>query len=135
MHVCIITKKVRRGGEHVSLVSFRKSYNFLCVEKFVYFTSLLCLLTLVLELWKLSPVFRFPGLIKSLETFLIEHRSKSHVLESLATGFRSRFEYSPPPPWGQVANYSPLNSASGSQKLREAMRAQVIQGKMIGGPG
>ena len=32
-------------------------------------------------------------------------------------------------------NYGPVNTKKGSITLREAMKEQVMQGKMIGGPG
>ena len=53
----------------------------------------------------------------------------------MATGFKSKFEYHPPAPWGHVENYGPVNNKEGSIKLRETLREQVLQGKMIGGPG
>ena len=59
------------------------------------------------------------------------------MLKALQRGFtfKSQFEYPHPPPWGHVENYPPLLSVPGRQKLREAMKKQVLQGKMIGGPG
>ena len=53
----------------------------------------------------------------------------------MATGFVSHFEYTPPAPWGTVTNYPPLNDAIGKSKFREAMKKQVLSGKMIGGEG
>ena len=70
-----------------------------------------------------------------LEEFLVEHHTKENVLRSMSTGFRSEFEYRPPSPWGHVENYGPINTSIGSLKLRETMKDQVLQGKMIGGPG
>ena len=60
---------------------------------------------------------------------------KAHVLEEMATGFVSHFEYPPPEPWGTVCNYPPLTCPEGRAKFRSAMRQQVIEGKMIGGKG
>ena len=57
------------------------------------------------------------------------------MLESLATGFQSQFEYPHPPPWGHVVNYPPLQSLSGSGRLREVFKKEVLQGRMLGGPG
>ena len=34
-----------------------------------------------------------------------------------------------------MRNYGPVNSKEGSAKLRETFEGQVLQGKMIGGPG
>ena len=91
--------------------------------------------TLVTDLCKLTKLFRSPPQLKALKKFFIEHRSKSSVMRSLAVGFKSKFEYPHPPPWGHVENYPPLLSSCGRQRLREVMKAQVQLGKMIGGPG
>ena len=56
-------------------------------------------------------------------------------MECFAKGFVSHFEYAPPVPWGDVQNYMPLVAAVGRAKLREAMKIQILLGKMIGGPG
>ena len=82
-----------------------------------------------------STLFRSTKQIAALDKFFIEHSSKAHVLRSMKEGFRSRFEYPHPPPWGQVESFPPLLSIQGRQKLREAMKNQVLQGKMLGGPG
>ena len=60
---------------------------------------------------------------------------KDHVLECFETGFVSHFEYPVPEPWGHVENYEPLTSYQGRVALTNAMKSQVVQGKMIGGPG
>lgn len=82
-----------------------------------------------------TTLFRSTVQIEALDKFFIEHASKAHVLRSMEEGFRSQFEYPRPPPWGHVQNYPPLLSTHGQHKLREAMKIQVLQGKMIGGPG
>ena len=86
-------------------------------------------------MWKYTRLFRSPDEIHKLKRFFVEHHTKTRVIQSLATGFKSEFEYSPPAPWGHVSNYGPVNTKEGSIKLREAMKEQVLQGKMIGGPG
>ena len=91
--------------------------------------------TLVTELWKWTPLFRSPAQLVALREFFVEHHSKERVLESLASGFLSKFEYRTPAPWGQVENYPPLLSDLGRNKLRSVMKEQVLGGKMIGGPG
>ena len=91
--------------------------------------------TLVIDLSDYTALFRSPRQLAALDQFFIEHSSKSHVLKSMQHGFKSHFEYAHPPPWGHVENYPPLLSVRGRQKLRETMRKQVLQGKMIGGPG
>ena len=60
---------------------------------------------------------------------------REHVLECLKTGFVSHFDYPEPEPWGHVENYDPLRSLRGKATLTEAMKKQVLLGKMIGGPG
>ena len=60
---------------------------------------------------------------------------KDHVLECFETGFVSHFEYPVPEPWGHVENYEPLTSYQGRVALTNAMKSQLVQGKMIGGPG
>ena len=60
---------------------------------------------------------------------------KNHVLECFETGFVSHFEYRCPEPWGHVANYEPLRAEEERRVLTEAMKKQVVLGKMIGGPG
>ena len=57
------------------------------------------------------------------------------MLESLASGLLSKFEYRTPAPWGHVENYPPLLSELGRNQLRSVMKEQVLCGKMIGGPG
>ena len=57
------------------------------------------------------------------------------MLEEMATGFVSHFEYPPPEPWGTVINYPALRSPEGILKFRDAMRKQVLEGRMIGGEG
>ena len=91
--------------------------------------------TLVIDLSEYTALFRSKDQIAALHRFFIEHSLKSQVLKSMQKGFKSRFEYPHPPPWGHVENYPPLLSVPGRQKLRETMRKQVLQGKMIGGPG
>ena len=59
---------------------------------------------------------------------------KSHVIECYKTGVVSHFEYPLPKPWGHVLNYEPLKSDNGKETLRRAMREQVLNRKMIGGP-
>ena len=86
-------------------------------------------------LWRETPLFRSPEQLSELRQFFIEHHTKDKVLQSLATGFRSRFEYRPPVPWGHVNNYQPLCTGEGIRFFREKMREQVLQGRMIGGPG
>ena len=65
----------------------------------------------------------------------MEDDLKDHVLKCFGTGFISHFEYTPPVPWGHVENQTPLHDAAGSKVLRERMREEVIQGRMLGGPG
>ena len=89
----------------------------------------------MIGLSKHTALFRSTNQIAALDKFFIEHSSKAHVLKSMEEGFRSRFEYPHPPPWGHVQNYPALLSTQGRQKLREAMKTQVLQGKMLGGPG
>ena len=60
---------------------------------------------------------------------------KEHVLAAFATGFVSHFEYPAPEPWGYVQNYPLLTAPQGKQRLRAAMKEQVLAGKMIGGRG
>ena len=66
---------------------------------------------------------------------MIPDKMKNHILAEFATGFVSHFEYDTPEAWGSVTNYSPLTSTVGGQKLRAAMRKQVLEGRMIGGIG
>ena len=87
------------------------------------------------DLWRFSELFRSPTEIRSLDSFYIADEMKAHVLECFKTGFVSHFEYPLPEPWGHVVNYEPLKSDTGKEILRRAMRKQVLQGKMIGGPG
>ena len=84
---------------------------------------------------EIHPLFRSPTQLQQLDKFFVEHRSNESVLKSLATGFRSEFEYPHPPAWGHVHNYLPLQSFTGSHRLREVFRKQVLEGRMIGGPG
>ena len=56
-------------------------------------------------------------------------------MKCFRTGFRSEFEYKPPPPWGHVQNYPILLTTKGQSNFRNAMAKQVRAGKMIGGPG
>ena len=60
---------------------------------------------------------------------------KEHILKCFKTGLISHFEYKEPAPWVHVKNYGPLTSAHGKKAMREAMKKQVLEGKMIGGPG
>ena len=60
---------------------------------------------------------------------------KNHVLQCLATGFISHFEYVPPEPWGHIANYTLIKDLKGSKVLRARMRLEVSAGRAIGGPG
>ena len=84
---------------------------------------------------ELTTLFRSTKQIAALDKFFSEHASKAHVLRSMEEGFRSRFEYPHPTSWGHVENYPPLLSIQGRKKLREAMKNQVLQGKILGGPG
>ena len=70
-----------------------------------------------------------------MRSYLVEDELKAHVLDCFETGFVSHFEYPLPSAWGHVENYDPLKSEEGQEILRRAMRKQVVEGKMIGGPG
>ena len=90
---------------------------------------------LLTDLWKYNKLFRSPTEIARLRKYLVDHEMKEHVLKCFETGFVSHFEYPTPKPWGHVDNYDPLRSSSGKSALRAAMKKQVLQGKIIGGPG
>ena len=60
---------------------------------------------------------------------------KDHVMKCLATGFISHFEYEPPVPWGHADNRQLLRGPQGKAVLRDAMRKEVVAGRMIGGLG
>ena len=80
-------------------------------------------------------MFRSPGQLATLRGFLIADPMKEHVMKAFATGFVSHFEYPCPKAWGSVSNYPPLKTPNGREKFRQAMKEQVIAGKMIGGEG
>ena len=86
-------------------------------------------------MWKWTKLFRSPEEVAALRTYLVDDVLKEHILECFETGFVSHFEYRVPVPFGHVVNYEPLTSNSGREALTNAMKAQVVQGKMIGGPG
>ena len=73
--------------------------------------------------------------LQALEEFFVEDELKSHILAEMATGFVSHFEYPPPKPWGTVNNYPVLATPEGKVIFRQAMKKQVLEGKMIGGEG
>ena len=73
--------------------------------------------------------------MRALKEYLVKDETTSHVLECFSTGFVSHLEYHLTEPWGHVVNYDPLKTARGREVLRNAMREQVLCGKMIGGPG
>ena len=83
----------------------------------------------------MTPLYRSPKQLQALYEFFVEDKVKSHVLAEMATGFVSHFEYPPPEPWGTVTNYPKLTSPDGKQIFRQAMKKQVLEGKMIGGEG
>ena len=60
---------------------------------------------------------------------------KTHVLAGFATGFVAHFEYPLPKPQGSVENYPKLISPLGRKNFSFAMKEQILQGKMICGPG
>ena len=80
-------------------------------------------------------MFRSPGELRDLSSFLIEDSMKAHVLAGFATGFVAHFEYPLPKPWGSDKNYPPVDSERGRRNLTTAMKEQILEGKMIGGPG
>ena len=86
-------------------------------------------------MWKWTPLYRSPAQLQALENFFVKDDLKAHILAGMATGFVSHFEYPPPEPWGTVNNYPLLTTAEGRLKFRQAMKAQVLQGRMIGGEG
>ena len=80
-------------------------------------------------------MFRSPQQLAALNRFLVADELKDHILQCFATGFISHFEYPPPDPWGSVSNYNPVRDAQGAQVLREKMKKEVCEGRMLGGPG
>ena len=67
-------------------------------------------------------------MIRKLDDYQVECVTKRKILKSFATGFESRFEYSPPKPWGHVVNYNPLRDKNGIDTLRNCMKEEVLAG-------